>query len=401
MSLSDIEVRKSKPGEKPYKLADSRGMFLLITPAGGKLWRLKYRFGGAEKLMALGRYPDITLAQARERRDEARKQLAEGIDPMAERKGNRDPKSGTPFSEVAELWLAHWSPDKTSRHARTVKERIKANILPAIGSRPVSEIEAPELVAMAQSIQARGANEVAKRVLQTSGQIFRFAITHGHAKRNPAADFEPTDALKAYKTKNQARVEVGEFPALLRDIQQYKGRYATRQAMQLMALTFVRTSELIGAEWQEFDFEKARWTIPAARMKMRRPHIVPLSRQAIKVLDVLRPFTGSEKLLFLGDHDRNKSMSSKAIMQALEIMGYKGRMTGHGFRGLASTILHEQGYNHDHIELQLAHAPKDSASSPYNYALYLEPRTLMMQEWADFLDAQLESAAPKPSPERR
>jgi integrase len=395
MALTDTEIRKSRPGEKSYKLSDRDGLHMLATPSGGKLWRWKYRFEGAEKLMALGKYPEISLADARERLGFARKQLANGIDPMAERKAARVAVAAVTentFGRVAARWLAHWKADKSPRHIYIVERRLDADLLPAIGGRPIAEIEAPELVAIAQAVQARGANEVSRRILQTCGQIFRYAISNGLAKRNPASDFVPGDVIKSYASSNQARIDAKELPALMRDIYAYQGRYVTMLAMRMMALTFVRTSELIGARWDEIDAKARRWDIPAERMKMRTPHIVPLSRQAIEVLELLRPVTGAGELLFPGDHDRAKQMSDKAIMQALEIMGYKGRMTGHGFRGLASTILHEQGFNKDHIELQLAHMPRNKVAAAYNHALWLAPRAKMMQWWGDHLEKCQRSA---------
>jgi integrase len=263
---------------------------------------------------------------------------------------------------------------------------METDILPCLGARPIAEIEAPELVAMANAIQERGARDIAKRALETVGQVFRYGIAHGYSKRNPAAEIRPSDILKSTRKVNYARVDARELPALLRNIEVYQGTHVTRLAMKLMALTFVRTSELIGAKWTEFDLEAGRWNIPAERMKMRTPHIVPLPRQAVEVLGTLGTLTGASEWLFPGDRNASKPMSNNTILKALERMGYKGRMTGHGFRGLASTILHEQGYNHDHIELQLAHAPRNAVSAAYNHALYLEPRAKMMQEWADFLE---------------
>jgi integrase len=243
-----------------------------------------------------------------------------------------------------------------------------------------------ELVQLAKDIEARGASDMAKRILQIIGMVCRYAVAHGYSKRNPAAEIRPSDILKPTRKQNRARIDAKELPALLRAIELYDGRPLTRLAIKLMALTFVRTSELICARWEEFDFEARRWAIPAARMKMKSPHIVPLSAQAIEVLELLRTISGNKALVFPGEQDSEKPMSNMTILKALERMGYKGRMTGHGFRGVASTILHEQGYNHDHIELQLAHAPRNEVSAAYNHALYLEPRTKMMQDWADFLE---------------
>jgi len=389
MALTDTEIRRSKPGEKPYKISDSGGLHLMITPTGGKLWRWKYRFDSAEKLMALGRYPDISLAEARERRDAARKRLANGIDPMVERKTEKTAvREATEhaFEKVAELWLEHWRGNKSAHHAATTASRLRANVYPVLGNRPINEIEPMEVVQLVKAVEARGALDMAKRILQVTGMIFRYALAHGIAKRNPAAEIRPSDILKPTRQKNMARIDARELPALLRAIELYQGKHLTRLAVKMMALTFVRTSELIGARWEEFDLEAKRWMIPGMRMKMKTPHIVFLSRQAVEVLDLLRDLSGSCDLLFPGEQNRNKPMSNMTILKALERMGYKGRMTGHGFRGLASTILHEQGYNHEHIELQLAHAPRNEVSAAYNHALYLEPRARMMQDWADFLE---------------
>jgi integrase len=389
MALTDTEIRRSKPAERPYKLSDSGGLHLLVTQAGGKLWRWKYRFDGAEKLMALGRYPEVALADARERRDAARKRIANGIDPMAERIAEKTAvKEATEhtFEKIAELWLEHWKGNKSARHSATTQNRLKVNVYPILGARPIADVEPMELVQLAKGIESRGASDMAKRILQIVGMIFRYAVAHGYSKRNPAAEIRPSDILKPTRKINMARIDAKELPALLRAIEVYEGRQLTRLAIKLMALTFVRTSELICARWEEFDFEARRWSIPASRMKMQTPHIVPLACQAVEVLELLRTLSGTQELVFPGEQNRSKPMSNMTILKALERMGYKGRMTGHGFRGLASTILHEQGYNHDHIELQLAHAPRNAVSAAYNHALYLEPRAKMMQDWADFLE---------------
>ena len=389
MALTDTEIRRSKPAERPYKLSDGGGLHLLITQAGGKLWRWKYRFDGAEKLMALGRYPEVALADARERRDAARKRLANGIDPMAERMAEKTAvKVATEhtFEKIAALWLEHWQGNKSARHSATTQNRLRVNVYPVLGERPIAEVEPMELVQLAKGIEARGASDMAKRILQIVGMVFRYAVAHGYIKRNPAAEIRPSDILKPTRKTNMARIDARELPALLRSIEVYEGGQLTRLAIKLMALTFVRTSELIGARWEEFDFDARRWSIPATRMKMKTPHIVPLSIQAVEVLELLRTISGNGELVFPGEQDSTKPMSNMTILKALERMGYKGRMTGHGFRGLASTILHEQGYNHDHIELQLAHAPRNAVSAAYNHALYLEPRANMMRDWADFLE---------------
>ncbi|MEO6982678.1 MAG: integrase arm-type DNA-binding domain-containing protein [Edaphobacter sp.] len=385
MALTDTEIRKAKAKDAAYRLSDGGGLHLWITPAGGKLWRWKYRFESREKLMSFGGYPDVPLSLARERHLEARKMLATGIDPMADRKAEKAAAENS-FQSIARAWWEHWQDGKNLRHAVQVKRRMEADILPYLGARPVAAIEAPELVAMTKAIEQRGARDIAKRALETTGQVFRYAIAHGYAKRNPASEIRPGDILKSTRKVNYARIDAKELPDLLRTIEVYQGTHVTRLAMKLMALTFVRTGELIGAKWVEFDLEAARWDIPAERMKMRTPHIVPMTKQALDVLDTLRTLTGNSEWLFPGDRNAKKPMSNNTILKALERMGYKGRMTGHGFRGLASTILHERGYAHEHIELQLAHAPRNVVSAAYNHALYLEPRARMMQEWADYLE---------------
>ena len=389
MALTDTEVRKARPAEKPYRLSDAGSLYLWVTPAGGKLWRWAYKHEGKEKLMSFGKYPDVPLALARERHAEARKLLASGLDPMGQRKATKTAEkvaAENSFRTMAGLWFDHWKAEKSDQHVDATRRRMEANIFPLLGARPISDIEAPELVAMVKAIEARGAGDLAKRAMQNVGQIFRYAIAHGYAKRNPASEIRPADVLRPTHKTNLARIDAKELPALLRAIEVYQGTHVTRLAMKLMALTFVRTSELIGAKWEEFDFETARWNIPAERMKMRDPHVVPLASQAIEVLEMLRSLVGGSEFLFPGDRSANKPMSNNTILQALKRMGYQGQMTGHGFRGLASTVLHEQGYPHEHIELQLANAPRNAVIAAYNHALYLEPRAKMMQDWADFLE---------------
>jgi integrase len=394
VALTDVEIRKAKTLDKAYRLCDGSGLFLWITEAGGKLWRWKYRFHGKEKLMSFGTYPAVPLAVARERFIEARKLLALGIDPMQQRKADKVSQlalRNNSFQSIALKWHEHWRENKSSRHVDYVKRRIESDILPCFGMRPIAEIEASDIVTMAKAIEARGARDVAKRALETTGQIYRYAIAHGFARRNPASEIRPSDILRSSRKVNYARVDAKGLPSLLRSIEAYQGTPVTRLAMKLMALTFVRTSELIGAKWAEFDFESKRWNIPAERMKMRTPHIVLLATQTVGILETLRTITGENEWLFPGDRNKKRPMSNNTILKALDRMGYRGRMTGHGFRGLASTILHEKGYAHELIELQLAHTPRNAVSAAYNHALYLEPRMRMMQEWADFLESSLRS----------
>ena len=389
MALTDTEIKKAKPRDKAFQLTDGGGLYLWLTPAGGKLWRFGYRFDGKEKTMSYGKYPDVPLAAARALHQEARRLLASGVDPMAKRKADKlesQVNQENSFETIGRKWLAHWRVNKSPRHADSVQRRLEADVFPVLGNRPVSKIEAPELVKIAKAIEKRGAVDIAKRALETVGQIFRYAIANGYAQRNPASDIRPSDVLKPSTTVNYARIDAKELPELLKKIEVYQGAQVTRLAIKLMTLSFVRTTELIEAKWSEFDLDAARWDIPAQRMKMRSPHIVPLSKQALEVLRLLQILTGNSEWLFPGANDSKKSMSNNTILKALERMGYKGKMTGHGFRGLASTILHEQGFNHDHIELQLAHSPRNAVSAAYNHALYLEPRAKMMQDWANYLE---------------
>ena len=387
MPLTDTQARKARPSANPFKLSDSGGLYLAVMPTGGKLWRWKYRFDGKEKLMALGSYPEVSLAEARNRHAEGKRLLAAGVDPMARRMAVKiaSKQSGNTFKAITTLWMDHWKVDKNDRHVDTTRRRLDANVLPSLGALKITDILAPDVVAMARAVEARGASDVARRAIETTSQIFRYAIAHGYITRNPAAEIKPKDVLRPRQTQNYSRVDAKELPTLLRQIKVYPGTHVTRLAIKLMTFIFVRTSELIGARWSEFDFETRRWDIPAERMKMRTPHIVPLSEQAIEVLQTLHTLSGSGALLFPGDRNPAKPMSNNTILFALGRMGYKGRMTGHGFRGIASTILHEQGFDHQHIELQLAHAPRNAVSAAYNHALYLKPRATMMQKWADYL----------------
>ncbi len=389
MAMTDVLARKAKPKSKPYKLADGGGLYLWVTPSGGKLWRWTYRHDGKQKLMTFGPYPNVSLSDARERQANERKILISGHDPMAHRRASKDAErvaSESSFTTIASQWMEHWQDGKSPRHVDSTRRRLATNILPHLGSLSVMSIEAPDVVKMVKAIEKRGARDIAKRALETTGQIFRYAVAHGYAKRNPATDIRPSDILKTAAKVNYARIEAKELPDLLRQIEVYPGTHVTRLAIKLMAMTFVRTGELIAAKWSEIDLDAARWDIPAERMKMRTPHIVPLSLQAVEALHVLQQLTGGGTYLFPGDRNAKRPMSNNTILKGLERMGYKGRMTGHGFRGLASTILHERGYAHEHIELQLAHAPRNAVSAAYNHALYLKPRAKMMQDWADFLE---------------
>jgi integrase len=364
-------------------------MYLEVVPSGGKYWRLKYRFGGKEKCLALGTYPAVTLSHARRERDKARTQLAEGTDPGAARQAAKLARQATAkdtFESVAREWHARWKATRTDNHTAYVIKRLEGDVFPLIGKLPIGEVSAPRLVAVAQRIEGRGALDLAKRSLQTCNQILRYAVAVGYIERNPGAEIRPSDVLMSRKKTNYPRLSGKELPELLRKMAVYAGSPHTRGALQLIALTFVRTSELIEATWDEFDLDAPEWRIPPERMKMRETHIVPLSRQAVDVLRCLHELRNTSKYVFPGERDHHKPMSNNTILKALERMGYKHRMTGHGFRGVASTMLHEMNFPHAHIELQLAHQERNAVSASYNWATHLPERRAMMQAWADQLD---------------
>lgn len=392
MPLTDTACKLARcpEGKARARYADSGGLYLEVVPTGGKFWRFKYRVAGKEKRLALGAYPAVGLAQARRARDAARLQLADGRDPSAERQDRKlaaRTALGTTFEAIARQWFEHWQGPRSPRHAGYVIRRLEADVFSVLGAKPIGEITAPQLLAMARRIESRGALDIAKRSLQTCGQVFRYAVAHGVIERNPAADVRPGDALKPRRKEHYARLDAKELPELLRKIEAYPGSPWTRGALKLIALTFVRTGELIGARWDEFDLEAREWRIPAERMKMRTPHVVPLSDQAADVVRCLRELRNRSPMIFPGERDHEKPMSNNTILAALKRLGYGGRMTGHGFRGIASTALHEAGFDHAHIEMQLAHMERDDVSAAYNFATYLPQRRKMMQWYADHLDA--------------
>jgi integrase len=393
MPLSDAAVRQAKPAAKARKLFDGRGLFLLLTPAGGKWWRFKYRFGGKAKTLSLGVYPDVGLREARERREAARKALAVGIDPGAERKAAKvaaiaaERREHDTLETVAREWFGKYSPAWASGHAVTVIRRLERDVFPWLGGRPVGEITAVELLDVLRRVEARGALETAHRIHQVCGQVFRYAIATGRASRDPSRDLR--GALPPVReTHHAALTKPADVGALMRSIGGYQGSFIVRCALRLTPLTFVRPGELRKAEWSEFDFDGATWRIPAARMKMRTEHLVPLSRQAIEVLRDLQPLTGGGRFVFPSARTSGRPMSENAITAALRRMGYeRGQMTAHGFRTMASTLLNEMGLAADVIERQLAHAERDEVRDAYNRAQYLTKRSKMMQAWADYLDS--------------
>jgi integrase len=390
MSLTEVAIKAAKPSDKARKLYDTEGLYLEVAPSGGKWWRFKYRVNGKEKRISLGTYPKVSLLQARKARDEVKRMLADGVDPSQARQQKKSAAliaASNSFESVARSWFKGWAKTRSPKHAAKTMRRLEVDVFPQIGRLPIATIKSAQIVALAKLVESRGANDLARRAIQISGQVLRYAVGHELTEYNPVSNIRPSDVLTPLRRTNYARVPLSCLPQLLRDIDDYRGHIRTRIAMQLMALTFVRTGELIRARWDEFDLKAARWQIPAEVMKMRDPHIVPLSRQALALLDFLRQTGTSDVLLFPGKNDHEKAISNNTILQALARMGYKGRMTGHGFRGIASTALHEMGFEHAHIEMQLAHQERDETSAAYNYATYLPQRTAMMQHWADHLDS--------------
>lgn len=390
MPLTDKAIQKAKHGERHVRLFDGGGLYLELAPAGGKWWRLKYRFLRKEKRLSLGVYPQVSLKQARVRRDEAKRLLGNGIDPSAQRQAQKaivTERAGNSFEAVAKEWFEKFSGQWVKSHADKIRTRLEQNVYPYIGGRPVAELTAREVLGVLRRIEGRGAVETAHRTKQSCSQVFRYAVATGRAERDPTVDLR--GALAPVAEQHHASItDPKAIGALLRAIDGFEGSPVTKAALQLAPLTFVRPGELRGAEWSEFDLDKAEWRIAAARMKMREQHIVPLPKQALQVLRELEPLTGRGKYLFPGARTNGRSMSENTVNAALRRMGYaKDEMTGHGFRSMASTLLNEQGWNRDAIERQLAHGERDAVRGAYNFAEYLPERRKMMQAWADYLDA--------------
>ena len=393
MKLNDKICRNTKAQKNPRKLADGGGLYLLVQPDGAKYWRLKYYFLGKEKLMALGVYPVTTLADAREARNKAKKLLAAGKDPSATKKENRkeaERVARNTFRAVALEWHENQKGKWTPKHAVNVMRRLEIDIFPYIGSRPISEIEPPELLnSVLRKIEKRGALDVATRVKQICGQIFRYGIATGKCKREVTGDLK--GALKTRRTKHFAALDIKEMPEFLSVLEKNDARLfaRTRRAMRLLMLTFTRTTELIEATWDEFDLKNGMWEIPGERMKMGNPHLVPLSKQALAILKEQKEETGhiNTPYVFPGQISPQDPMSNNTILFAIGRMGYKGRMTGHGFRALAmSTIKERLGYRHEVVDRQLAHAHKSKIDRAYDRSQFIDERIIMMQQWADYLD---------------
>jgi integrase len=396
---SDLAIRRAKPTGKTQKLFDGGGLYLEISPAGGRWWRMKYRFGGKEKRLALGVYPEVTLALARNRREDARRLLAQGTDPGQQKKDAAAAKAGLDaltFESIGREWMKGriWAPSYRIK----VEAWMENDVFPWIGSRQAAELEAPDFLSIARRMERRGAIESGHRVIQNCGQIMRYAIASGIAKRNPVADLR--GALQPKPKRHYAALaEPKELAPLLRAIYAYQGRPVTRWALALAPLVFVRPGELRQAAWSEFDLDAGVWVIPAGRMKMRAEHMVPLSRQALAILREIRPLTYREpaagsmataasRYVFSGRNSAHRPLSENTVNTALRRMGFESdQMTGHGFRAIARTILDEVlGFRPDIIEHQLAHAVKDPNGRAYNRTTHLVERTRMMQEWADYLD---------------
>jgi len=386
MGLSDAQIRGLRPKEKQYKVSDGGGLYLHITPSGGKLWRFKYRFGGKEKSLSLGVYPDLKLADARKKHRQAREQLANGVDPATAKRESKFRAEKTFETVASEWWEAQrdkWSKD----HAQTVWRRVEMNVLPWLKDRPVNDISTAELLETLRRIEARGAVETAHRVGQICSQVFMFAIASGLLENNPANNI--SKALKAAPAKSMpALTEPKQIKVLLETIDDFEGSFIVRQALRIAPLVFVRPGELRKAEWENIDLDAALWTIPAEKMKMKRDHLVPLSKQAVEILKELEPLTGSGRYVFPSVRTPSRPMSENTLNVALRRLGYsKEQMVAHGFRTMASTRLHEMNWKSEVVEFQLAHADKNKVRGVYNRAEYLEERKRMMQAWADYLES--------------
>lgn len=386
MALTELAIKNLKPRDKAYRVSDSGGLCIEVSPAGSKLWRWRYYFQEKPQMLALGKYPAVSLAQARRLRDEAREKAKEGKQLTREKKLQKlrnQHKGENSFAKVAIRWMEAKHADLNEKYTKQCRARMEEHIFPMIGDLPIADITIPDVVQVVEKIGNRGTIETAKRMKQLMGQIFRYAAQRGLCQHNPAADLR--DILPTAEEKHHACIHPNEFPQLLKAMSAREDDM-TKAAMQLLALTFVRTGELIGAEWSEIDWNREEWHIPKERMKMRRPHVVPLSRQALEILWELKKKTGERTHIFFSAAAKDKHISNGAVLMALRRMGYRGRMTGHGFRTMASTILNEKNYPSDWIERQLAHEDDDKIRGAYNRAEHLLERKKMMQEYADYLD---------------
>ncbi|MDP9565017.1 integrase arm-type DNA-binding domain-containing protein [Dickeya oryzae] len=394
MALTDVKVRSAKPMDKPYKLTDGEGMHLLVHPNGSKYWRLQYRFDGKQKMLALGVYPEISLSEARQRRDEAKRQVANSIDPSEKKKVEKQARKvavENTFKSVALEWHEYKRPNWSKGYAEDLMEAFENDIFPDIGKRPIAEIEPLEALTTLRKLEKRGVLDKLRKVRQACKQVCTYAIVTGRAKNNPFAEL--ASALTTAKSTHYPHLLADQLPAFLKALEAYSGSPITRLATRILMLTGVRTIELRLAEWKEFDFDKCVWEVPVERMKMRRPHLVPLSDQVIEALRELQMITGRYNLVFPGRNDIAKPISEASINQVLKRIGYHGKATGHGFRHTMSTILHEEGFNTAWIELQLAHVDKNTIRGTYNHAQHLESRRGMLQWYADYIESLANGSA--------
>jgi len=391
MALTNTAAKNAKPKPKLYRLTDGAGMYLLIKPSGKKYWRLDYALHGKRKTYAIGSYPQISLKDARVKREEAKQLITDGVDPVQSRqqaKHDRTVSAGNIFEAIAEEWFV--KQDWTQGHRRTVRSRLDRDVIPWMGQRPINEITAPEILRVLRRIESRGAIETTHRCKTICSQVFRYAIASGLADQDPTISL--SNALKTHKSVKMAAITDPEKAGgLMRAIRCYQGDIITRCALVLSALTFVRPGELRHAEWQEIIWIKKEWVIPGAKMKMRKDHTIPLSEQALSVLREIHQLTKNGKYVFPSLRSNSRPMSENTVLAALRRMGYsKEEMTPHGFRSMASTLLHENGFNHEAIELQLAHSRKDTVSAAYDRSRLMPERRQMMQWWSDYL-VQLEN----------
>ena len=385
MSLTEVAIRAARAVQKPYEVSDEKGLYLLVKPNGARLWRYKYRHAGIEKLLAIGRYPDVSLREARDRRDDARKLVANHVDPSLRKRIEREGRGNT-FAAVGEEWLETKRVSLSASTWQRDRDQLVKIVGPYLGKRPIAEIEAPELLAVLKRLEKKGLHDTAHRVRAVCGRVFRYAIATGRASRDISGDLK--GALAAKGTQSYAAItDPARVGQLMRAIEDYDGQATTHAALKLAPYVFVRPGELRAAEWYEFDLDRSEWRIPAERMKMREAHIVPLARQALEILRELHNRTGEGRFVFPAIGKRERPLSENTLNAALRRLGYaKDEMTAHGFRSIASTLLNEEGWHPDLIELQLAHKERNKVRAAYNRAQRLEERRKMMQAWADYVD---------------
>jgi integrase len=383
--LTNAVISASKPREKPFKMSDGGGLYLLVNPSGSRWWRFKFRVHGKENLLSLGVFPEVPLREARELRDEARRDLRKGIDPAAKRRTARM-AGGETFKAIAQEWFDKFSPNWVQSYSSKVIRRLEICVFPWIGKMPISQIKAPDLLSCLRRVEARGKLGTAHRALQVCGRVFRYAVATGRAERDPSGDLK--GALPPKQEKHHASfTDPTSLAGLLRAIDAYDGSAVVRNALRLAPMVFVRPVELRAAEWKELNLDGGEWRIGAERMKMRVQHIVPLSRQAVAILREMHPVTGAGRFVFPSPRTEQRPLSDNGMLAALRRMGFeRGVLTVHGFRSTASTLLNEQGWNPDAIERQLAHSERDGVRAAYNYAEYLPERRKMMQFWSDYLN---------------